>query len=141
MERFVTSWLDCVDQPSALTIHSIFGDGVPSLIGIDLHEVRLVRDGPTVELRFDLPVFPAPAPAKWKAQGFNRVQLRLAAVGVSEVEISGIATTCVLDMQIIKVANFVHVAAASGMVKIRIAAESLNLRHISAYLDDGQEAR
>lgn len=55
-------WYECCDNPEALaSLYSAPSD----LRQIELHEVRTHRDGPLVQLRFDLPAFPDRPPARW----------------------------------------------------------------------------
>mgnify|MGYP006201951465 CR=1 FL=1 len=42
----------------------------PDLSHIEMHEVRTHRDGPLVQLRFDLPAFPDQPPARWPDEAF-----------------------------------------------------------------------
>ncbi|UKA05131.1 immunity 50 family protein [Photobacterium damselae subsp. damselae] len=47
-------------------IKAIFGDKIPSIEAIDLHEVLLNRDGPKVTFRFDLSDYPDNPPKNGK---------------------------------------------------------------------------
>src|ERR1700730_13283023 len=63
------SWADLLDDPAK--VRSIYGDDVPSLDSVHLHEITLHRDGARLTLRFDLSKYPTDPPKKWQAQGFN----------------------------------------------------------------------
>lgn len=127
----MNNWLDFIED--ATSVIAIYGDNLPTLEGVDLHEVSLHRDGPRVHLRFDLPVFPGQPPKKWSAANFNRVQLRLIAVGVQDLQISGLQSTCVLDLKITKETKMIRLHADNGQMKIDICAEHFIVDSISAY--------
>ena len=74
------SWISLLDDAQFLL--SLYPDSVPSLEGAVLHEVKMLREGPVVSLRFDLPDFPANPPAKWSTQRFNVVQITVTGIGV-----------------------------------------------------------
>lgn len=123
------NWLELLVDASA--IRAVYQNVCPSIADIDLHELVLHRDGPRVLLRFDLPVFPAQPPKKWLA--FNRVQLRLVAVEVCELEISGLRSKCVLNLSIVEEGALIRLTADNGEVKFNIAAKYLMLDSVSAY--------
>lgn len=50
------NWVRLLENP--VVIRSIFGDTIPSLSGVDIHEFRLRRDGSSVGVRFNLSEFP-----------------------------------------------------------------------------------
>ena len=63
------SWIELLTEAQFLS--SLYTDSAPSLEVVVLHEVRLLRDGPAVTLRFDLHDFPASPPSKWSSQGLT----------------------------------------------------------------------
>jgi len=79
-------WTDLLDDARA--IRAIFGDAPPSLRGVDLHEVVVSWDGPSVSLRLDIAEFPPSPPSKWAK--FNTVHLSLGAVGVEALTMSDV---------------------------------------------------
>jgi Immunity protein 50 len=126
-------WTDLLEDPRG--IRAIFGDTCPSLDRVELHDIVLGRDGPTVTLRFDLPEFPLDPPTKWRHAGFNRVQVRLLAIGVRELNVSGLATEMVLNLEIVRDAGLARVHGATNRIVIDLAAEFLAVPDVSAYLD------
>ena len=55
-------WYECCENVEAIdALYAV----PPDLSTIELHEVRTQRDGPLLQLRFDLPVFPDRPPARW----------------------------------------------------------------------------
>ncbi len=76
----MSNWLNQITNPKIIT--TIFGNNIPELMGVELHDIVFNRDGPTVVLRIDFANFPEKPPAKWLAQGFNCVQMQLALIAV-----------------------------------------------------------
>ena len=89
----MSAWTDHIID--SRPIKDIFDEHCPSLTNVNLHEVTLHQDGPTLLLRFDLDLseFPTDPPKKWVTQRANTVQLRLKALDVKELSIIGAATT------------------------------------------------
>lgn len=127
-------WTDSLVDATALK--AIYGQDMPSLLGINLHGIDIQRDGPRVLLRFDLREYPKQPPKKWKNSGFNRVQLRLLAVGVSELKINGLQSNCILDLNITEEKDTIRLSTDSDAMKIDIAAEHLIIDSVSAYCDE-----
>jgi hypothetical protein len=131
----MTSWIGFLVD--ATTLYAIFDTELPTLEGVDVHEIVLNRDGPRVSLRFDLSQYPKLPPKKWQISGFNKVQLTLMAVGVHALSISGWKTQCKLNLEVSAEGNIVRLHTHDGPVKIDISAESLILERIIAYIDNG----
>lgn len=68
------NWYELAENPQAIA--GIYRD-VPSLKAVRLIEVSLNVRGPKMNLKIDLPRFPDNVPARWKLQGYNRIQLQL----------------------------------------------------------------
>lgn len=126
-----TNWTDSLLD--AAPVKAIFGPNPPSLEGIDLHEINLHRDGPRALLRFDLQDFPVHPPRKWASAGFNRVQMRLIALGVQLLEIAGLQSNMKTDLSITKEGCLVRILADNGTVRLELTTESLIVENISAY--------
>ena len=134
-ERMTTiSWIDLVLD--ATPVKAIFGQELPMLEDIDLHEIALHRDGPRVLLRFDLQDFPMHPPKKWVAEGFNRVQMRLLASGVRELHIAGWQANNRVDLRIEKDGSLVRIRADNGVVQLDLIADFLIVDRISAYREE-----
>jgi len=127
----VPSWLDTLADPRP--IRAVYGDGVPGLAPVVLHEVCLHRDGPRVTLRFDLPDFPAEPPRKWLAQQANVVQVALTLVGIQGITLSGWTTQPVLDLSLTHEDGTVVVTGAGSGVRLDIQAEAATITSLSAY--------
>jgi hypothetical protein len=129
----MTSWLDFLLDSTP--IRKIYGGDIPNLEGIDFHEIVLNRDGPRVLLRFDFQQFPVNPPKKWKLAGYNRLQLRLLAVGIHEISLIGLTSECKLNLDITNSDGLIRIQTQEGDMKINILADSLLVDHISAYRD------
>lgn len=129
----MTSWIDFVLDVAP--IKAIFGSELPTLERVDLHEITLHRDGPRVLLRFDLKNFPSHPPKKWSSEGFNRVQIRLVALGIKTLQIDGWQSNITVDLSIIRDDLLVHISADNGAVRFQLGAESIIVEGISAYRD------
>lgn len=81
------SWISQLYGSEFLSL--LFPGEPPSLESVELHEIRLERDGPVMRLRFELPDFPASPPRKWVDQKFNAVQVEIMSIGVCSVSLNG----------------------------------------------------
>ncbi|MBV1948057.1 Imm50 family immunity protein [Streptomyces sp. BV129] len=129
------SWTSLIYN--AQGVIAIYGGDPPPLTDVRIREVRLQEDGPTVALRFDLPVFPDKAPKKWVAQGFNTVQLEISFGGIRSLGIEGLATEVVADIAISE-GDGVTLVVASPAMPVEAAAQTAFLSKVSAY-GDGKE--
>lgn len=130
-------WPELLDDPR--TVRAIFGDA-PSLERVELVSITLDRDGPTVVLDLVLaaseyPLFP---PHKWREAGFNRATLCLKCVGVRSVEIRGLETTPILDLEIEREGSSRRVRGATAEMSLDITADWLVVDNqgVKAYLRD-----
>ena len=128
------TWINLLTDSTPIC--SIFGNDLPDLQRVDLHEIILHRDGPRVSLRFDLTKYPTNPPEKWIAGGFNRVQLRLLAVGVQEISIKGWQTQCKITLKVFGDGAFIRLRSQDGEVKIELLTESLLVDSVTAYCNE-----
>ncbi|SCF18481.1 Immunity protein 50 [Micromonospora viridifaciens] len=127
----MSGWVDLLSESHG--IRAIYGEDLPALTSVDLHEFALHRDGPRATLRFDLPQFPKSPPKKWADQGFNVVQVQLTLVDVLHLAIVGWTTRAVLDINVERMGEVLSLRANNGPVDINIDARWLVLSHLSAY--------
>lgn len=127
------AWTDHVYRTTGLV--KVYGGEVPPLRGAHLHSVDLHRDGPTLSLRFNLADYPADPPRKWAAQGFNRVQVELAATGIGSCSLDGFGTDPVVDIDLERGDGGLVVSVDSDDVRVRAVGESAYLASMSAYLE------
>jgi Immunity protein 50 len=132
----MTDWTDLLDDPRA--IRAIFGDAAPSLDQIELLEVVLHTHGPTAIIRFNLAAFPIDPPKKWLERGCNTVQVRLQAIGVLAVEVQGLVTSPVLNLEIRREGEALRVTGSTEDMSVDITTEWLAITgdSVSAYTDD-----
>jgi len=129
----MTSWLDEVDNGRFLA--ALYGGRAPSLDPVNLHEILLHRDGPTIALRFDLPEF-ATKPAKgWDAAGYNVVQVRLTLFGVLSARLDGWATTMTGPLRIER-RSMLSVAFAADNAAFHIETEFVRVDGVSPYVQE-----
>jgi hypothetical protein len=132
----MTNWTDLLLD--AAPVKAIFGPKLPTLEAIDLHGILLHRDGPRVELWFNLQEFPEHPPKKWV--DFNRVQIQLVATSVQKLEIAGLQTNIKVDLSIYKDGPLIRLHADNGLVRFDIGAEFVSVQRISAYLERLEQA-
>ncbi|MDV5146879.1 Imm50 family immunity protein [Streptomyces sp. SBC-4] len=124
------SWASLLSNPWA--IKRVYDGNPPELVSVPLHAVDLNREGPTLSLRFDMPIFPENPPKKWTAQGFDAVQVTLTLGGVRNVSFSGFTTSPVVEITL-TARNGVELTVRSPAVEIHAAALTVHIAHVSAY--------
>ena len=95
-------WYELAENPQAIS--ELYSD-VPSLESVHLIEVSLHRDGTRMSLKVALPRFPDKPPARWKAQGYNTVQVQLDFWTLQTILINGWSTDNFVDIHILPDAN------------------------------------
>jgi hypothetical protein len=134
----VSSWLDILDDDRAL--RAVYRGEVPTLQGIDLHEIRLHRDGPSLSLRFDLADYPGNPPKKWRSQNLNTVQVELTFGPLRSVLIDRFSLRPIVNLSLIKESDLIDVLIDSDQVKISALAECVMLRSMTAYTNIERQA-
>ena len=75
-------WFKLASNPEV--IESIYGDEVPILEGVLLHEMELRLDGGSIILlRFGPPNYPSKPPAKWVSRGNKSASISLQLIDVA----------------------------------------------------------
>lgn len=92
----MTSWLDHVWRRQV--IDEVYST-LPTLDGIDLFDVHLDREGPRIDLRFNLATYADRPRPEWSEQ-CNRVQVKLSFAGVRELVVHDFGWTNVVDLRI-----------------------------------------
>lgn len=108
----------------------------PQLLGVEVHSVRLHRDGPTLELLAELPRFPDRPSPRWPV-GANAAQAGLRFFALREVLLSGWGTTNVGDLLIEDVGGAVRFRFESPTARLSGVAESFDVTSVSGYIDGG----
>jgi hypothetical protein len=115
-------------------IRAIYGDGLPSLRNLALHELSRHRDGPHVTLSADLQEFPASPPRKWREQRFNTVNIKLTFESVTSVNIFGIDSDSQVSVEVSRENEQIHAVTGSYSTTVfDIWCDYLTLSSISAY--------
>lgn len=105
---------------------------------IDLFNVEISRDGPTVWLYFDLidelPDIPSP---KWGKPNinYNRCRIGLGCFGVSRSNLSGLAVDMILNVSIVK-DDIYKIHFVNENIKFNIECLGVTLIPPSVYLSD-----
>ncbi|WP_326595029.1 Imm50 family immunity protein [Streptomyces sp. NBC_01803] len=116
---------------------------VPPLDGAVLRSVRLDRDGPTLLLRLDLPVFPDRPEEEWTVAGCDRFQCQIRFLAVEDIRVAGWPFLGGVDLGIqpLEPAEERRVAVvararADGADVVRFSCNaSLSVGHLAAYRD------
>ncbi|WP_394845131.1 immunity 50 family protein [Pendulispora brunnea] len=127
-------WIDSIGQSEFL--RKLF-PAAPILRGVRLHELTFHQDGPRVLIRFDLNDFPCEPPSKWIQARANRVQVRLLAVGVRELELRGWSSNNIVDFDFSPHSKGILLTAQGRELYMRAAVDHLTADGISAYQDIG----
>ena len=127
-----TNWIDVLVDPAPL--RAIYGEDLPTLKNIDLHEIILHRDGPAIVFRFDLAFLPKQMPKKWELGKFNRVQIQLAAFDIYDLSITGWKARCKIDVVVMRAEKIIRVSGR-GDINFDLTADRLMIRKVSAYHD------
>jgi hypothetical protein len=128
-------WTAAVANPQAL-------GALPTDIGmqpVDLHEVTVHRDGPSVRLRFDVATVPEPLPARWDP-GANRTQVLLACFGVTAFALSGITTILTGRLAVQSMGDAWKVDFTTNDVVLTLSASLIRVESLSGYRDPGDDA-
>jgi hypothetical protein len=97
----------------------------PPLVGVEVHSVRLHRDGPTLELQVELPRFPDRPSPRWPV-GANAALAILRFFDLREVSLAGWGTTNVGDLLI---------ADGGGVVGFRFECPTAKLVGVAGFFD------
>lgn len=125
------SWMDVLLDNRAL--RAVFGEVDPSVDDVDIHEVRLERDGGSLFLRLDLAEFPAVPPKKWVAQEANTVQIELELSSIHSLSIEGWGTERGARLGIQRNSNGLIELTCRNVPTITATGEWLSLRMMRAH--------
>lgn len=125
------SWVDLLLDSRG--IRAVFGDLDPALDSVDLHEVRLDRQGGSLLLSLDLADYPAVPPRKWVAQEANTVRVELELSPILAVTIAGWGTELGAHLEIVRNAEGQIELTCRDVPRMSVTAEWLTLRKVAAY--------
>lgn len=81
-------------------LRAVYGDAAPGLEAVYLHQASLLLPERAVKLAVSFRDYPLEPPAKWRTQGFNRVNVALTFYDISHFESvwSGAFGPCGIDL-------------------------------------------
>jgi Immunity protein 50 len=97
----------------------------PELRGVEVHSVRLLRDGPTLELVAELPCFPDRPSPRWPA-GANMAQAGMQFFDLREVSLAGWGTSNTGDLRI---------EGSEGAIRFRFECPTSQLAGVAGFFD------
>lgn len=127
------SWASHLANSEEIT--AIYGEAVPLLDRVRIHEVGLDYERGLLRLRFDLAGFPENPPRKWA--GSNVVQLEIQAAGVRSIDFRGdLPGEPHVCRVLFQSADWQDVRLESESFTLGFQAQGTTLTKISAYLDE-----
>jgi hypothetical protein len=111
-------WHEYLQNPEAVS--QLYGAS-PDLDLIELTNIELERDGPTVTLSIVLPIFPKNPPVKWSRSGFNSVTMRLRLFAVTSYCQDGWNTDNVAHFNVARIERTLFVNISGNSLKLSIA--------------------
>lgn len=133
--RSGVNWVEVLVNP--ITIQSIYGDLVPSLAGVDIHELRLHRDASRATIRFDLKDFPGDPPVKWES--CNTVQLELRLIEIEDISIQSWGHNMIADLSIERISGDLVRFQSNPVPELSITAGWISVSKISAYINSERQ--
>lgn len=127
----MAGWLDLLVDARA--IRAVYGEQVPGVTGISVHEITAQPDGRRVRVRFDLAEFPADPPAKWVAARHDTAQLTLSFEDTHRVRFAGPLTDDIADLVLAGEDPGVTALLLAPSFELTVRARWLVLSGISAY--------
>lgn len=124
------SWLDHASR--AAFLRTLYPSG-QATERVDLHEIRLHREGAIFQLTFDMLRPPAAMPAKWSKAGHSTIQVRLVGVGIRAVRHEGWGTCLPCDLSVAPAPGGVRLVVRGEQVDFEATVEALYVDHVSAY--------
>ncbi|MGE0128126.1 MAG: Imm50 family immunity protein [Blastocatellales bacterium] len=127
-------WYQLCENPRAITERY---KAEPADTPVVIHEVRLHEDGPLVQLKIDLPVFPEKPHPRWPV-GANTLQVELNFWGVSAFEQTGWGTDNVGILTLVRDETLCF-SFASNSSKFSGSCISAHINKVTAYIDGSKE--
>ena len=116
-------------------VEFIYGEGLPALDKVSVHEILFDRDGPTVIFRIDLSEYPSSPPKKWIENKFNTVQIQLSCVGVKCSSLEGWSNTLLFaNIDLSREGDLINFELNGDGLAVCIKSNFLDVVSISAYL-------
>jgi hypothetical protein len=106
----------------------------PSLRGICVHRISLLRDGPSVEIVFEPQAFPDKPSPRWPAAA-NTCQILLRAISVDRVDLNRWGTGVFRDLEIGQTPERIELVL-SGEGSLRLSCDALDVVSVTGYLSE-----
>jgi hypothetical protein len=119
-----------IENSQAIT--SLLGENYP-ISEIDLHEATIHRNGPKLQLRFDLSAVPKIMPSRWLKDA-NTMQVVLTAWDIDALLIEGFSTQLSGTVQVLNADDKYQLEFRSPDCLIRCNFSSLRIEHVSGYI-------
>lgn len=126
------TWIDCLGNK--LPVNSVYSVA-PPLADVRLHEVRLHQDGPRVSLRLDLNEFPENPPQKWAVGKFNRAQLTLVLIDITDFQMTGWSLNNIGELTLDKYSVGTRLKFTGQSLRIECTTRFIEVETISGYCD------
>ena len=123
-------WWELAQNPRILLAYYT---NPPELLGVEIHAVQLHRDGPTLKLIADLPVFPDRPSSRWPS-GANTAQAELRFLDLREITLSCWSTTNVGNLIIEDLDGAIRFQFESFTAQLSGIAGFFDVPSISAYV-------
>lgn len=107
-------------------------DSVADLDQVELHELMLQRDGPRLQLRFELPRFPDHPPTRWHADA-NVVQVTLDLWMIEDFALEGWQTSNVGVFALTPSPEGLQVSFTTSNLRLRARCVAARIAKVSEY--------
>ena len=126
-----SSWHNLCENPKAI---EAYYDSVPMLVDFDVHEISLLRDGPSITFAGDLAGFADKPSPRWDSSA-NRVRLILSLWTVSDLSINGWSTTNMGSLSLIRADTGLKFEFTNVNMQCSGSCEFVMIDQISGYTD------
>lgn len=126
------NWYELALNPQAVS--QLYAE-TPLLEGVELVEVVLHRDGPKLQMKFNIPQLPDHPPDRWIRNGYNAAQMQLDFFDVAEVQMLGWSTSNQVDVKIDRNAEGrIGLKVEGGPCSMSASSGFFRIAHVSGYL-------
>ena len=126
------AWLEHAMNPIAM---SALYKEVPLLSDVELFDIVLSREGPTMTCSIGLPKFLDIPPEKWRKSGYNACNVKLQFISFTELRIEGWSSNPIVDLKVNKLQSSLDVSLVGASTKIRMTCVGFRIDKISPYVD------
>ena len=110
----------------------------PKLRAVEVHSIRLNRDGPTLELLVEMPSFPDKPSPRWPTNA-NTAQAVLRFFDLREISLSGWGTTNVGELIIERIGGIVQFRFDGATAQLSGVAGFFDVTSVTGYVTDNTE--